>query len=154
MRKPLLSPAEEEILKLSWQGMSSGEIALKLGKKLSNVSKTKGSIRRKVNIGLERLAKSLQLDYEELSHKDGRAILTGYHFAVDTPVYLLFTLKDGFIAWYRHAKCIRNDPRHQKCQEGLDLLRDERQIPVGQEENMSQEWDSVWKWLEKEGEMI
>jgi DNA-binding CsgD family transcriptional regulator len=88
MKKLLLSPAEEEILKLEWRDMSSAEIAAKLGKKIANVSKTKGSIRRKINEGLERLARSLQLDYEELSNKSGRAALKGYHFAIDTQVYL------------------------------------------------------------------
>ncbi len=152
MKKLLLSPAEEEILKLEWRDMSSAEIAAKLGKKIANVSKTKGSIRRKINEGLERLARSLQLDYEELSNKSGRAALKGYHFAIDTQVYLFFTIKDGFIAWYRHDNCLRESSRHQKCQKGLELLKKERKIPVKEGKDMSEEWEQVWKWIEVEGE--
>ncbi|MFX0207069.1 MAG: hypothetical protein ACFFDT_13860 [Candidatus Hodarchaeota archaeon] len=154
MRKKLLSPAEEEVLGYSWRGLSSSEIAETLGKKIAYISKTKGTIRRKINEGLERLAKSLQLDYEELSIKDGRSILEGYQFAVDTPVYLFFTIKEGFIAWYRHSNCRRSDSRHHKCLDTLTMVKDERNIPFDKEEDMSNEYDKIWAWIKEQGDLI
>ncbi|MFX1511152.1 MAG: hypothetical protein ACFFCQ_01015 [Promethearchaeota archaeon] len=154
MRKKLLSPAEEQVLEYSWRDLSSSEIAETLGKRIAYISKTKGNIRRKINEGLERLAKSLQLDYEELSSKDGRSILEGYQFAVDTTVYLFFSIKEGFIAWYGHDNCIRRKERHQKCQETLDLVKNERNIPIDDNDDLSQEYEAVWTWIKEKGDMF
>ncbi|MHA2273896.1 MAG: hypothetical protein ACXACI_18755 [Candidatus Hodarchaeales archaeon] len=47
---------------------------------------------------------------------------------------------------------MRDDSRHQKCQEGLELLKKERKIPVKEGQDMTGEWEQVWKWIEVEGE--
>ncbi len=155
MRKKLLSPAEEEILALSWQGLSSSEVAETLGKKIAYVSKTKGIIRRKINEGLEELARSLMIDYSELDTKFGKAIIEGYHFAIDTKVYLFFSIKEGFVAWYCHDRCIRNDSTHQKCQNILNLIKQERNIDeIENQENLTEEYENVWKWINEQGDMI
>ena len=59
----------------------------------------------------------------ELLQKNG--ILYGHDFRIDRKVYLLYSLKDGYVLWQEH---VCNVKCQDQCTEILNLIREERAL--------------------------
>ncbi|MHA2363262.1 MAG: hypothetical protein ACXAC7_04845 [Candidatus Hodarchaeales archaeon] len=134
------------------------------------ISKLKSKGLDKVTKSLENLANGLILDYsheklkkQEFYNKKLKGILKGFDFRLNTYVYLIYTFKEGSIAWYHHdsmacEEChhpekINKDLNSSKCESVLLLILQERKLKLPKEyRSKSTEKKAEWilKLINKE----
>jgi len=100
------------------------------------VSRVLNRARKKIAKKLEEHANSHRLDIESLL--DYKGLLIGYDYQTSTPVYIVFTEKQGIIVWYKHdsyaGKFCPKCPKETDCRETLDSIIEEYGISLRPEE--------------------
>ncbi len=121
----ILSENELKIFQYTLSGYTDKEIAESLSSSEGYVRKAKTGIRKKLEKELNAAAKLLRLDPDLRDLSRDLGLLTGFDWTRDTKVYLIFTEKQGIVAWWNH-EC--SDKCESTCKEVYDLIREERGI--------------------------
>ena len=141
-----LSDYEIEVFKLVNEGNNPEKIAEKLNandmlnknrkgelikRNAANIRKTKVVVRNKIEKELQKIANVNRLDLDLAKIPKDTGLMIAFDWVHNTKVYLFFTIEKGIIAWWEH-EC--SDRCHSICQETLNLIRKERNIPITPEQ--------------------
>jgi hypothetical protein len=100
------------------------------------VSRVLNRAKGKVGKVLREHAKSHRLDVESVL--DEKGILIGFDYQANTQVYIVFSLQDGVIVWYRHdsyaGKLCPDCPKRDECRNTLDVIIEEYDIELRPDE--------------------
>ena len=126
-----------------WKEFQKGNTTSQIAEKHKNQQWTPAYTSRVLNRARKKIAKKLKehanshrLDIESLL--DYKGLLIGYDYQTSTPVYILFTEKQGIVVWYKHdsyaGKFCPKCPKETDCRETLDSIIKEYGISLRPEE--------------------
>ena len=98
------------------------------------VSKLKSTGLKKIHNSLMDLSKTLRIDIKDEPKKyidKIKACIHGLHFVINTEIFLIYTLEEGPIVWYKHnsTTCEECNPKG-KCSQVLELIIHERKLEI------------------------
>ena len=126
-----------------WQEFQKGKITRQIADEYEKENWSPAYVSRVLNRARQKIAKKLKehatshrLDIESIL--DYKGLLIGYDYQTSTPVYILFTEKQGIVVWYKHdsyaGKFCPKCPKETDCRETLDSIIKEYGISLRPEE--------------------
>jgi hypothetical protein len=100
------------------------------------VSRVLNRARGKIEKTLRDHANSHRLDVESV--QDYKGLLIGFDYQANTQVYIVFTLREGVVVWYKHdsyaGKLCPQCPKESECRNTLDTIVTEYDIRLRPDE--------------------
>lgn len=149
----ILTENELDIFNLVNEGINAQEIAVKLNKQPSYIRKTKSVIRKKLERELRKIANSLRLDLDLENISLDAGLLIGFDWVHNTKVYLIFTVEQSIIAWWKH-ECLTEECQ-KRNQNIIDLICRERKIKLKSNEQklpLLEQFEIVIDEIQNKGE--
>ena len=114
------------------------------------VSKLKSTGLKKIHKSLLELSKTLRLDIKDppKKYKDKiKACIHGLNFIINTEIFIIYTLQEGPIVWYKHnSNTCKECKPNGKCVITLELILKERGLELPSEVQ-KEDIDEQAKWV-------